>query len=103
MKKCCSNNESNTSNNINVETKHLNTYRTIWNIINLLANIVGIDVMTYNDIELNFRFVVTNALIFIAFASIFYTMVVVWPNASLLLEVVCLFGVLLPVCVESCL
>lgn len=78
-----------------METEHLNIYRTVWNIINFLANIVGVD--KNKDIEINFRLIFTSAVIFIAFPSIFYTMVVVWPNASTLLEVVCIFGVLLPV------
>lgn len=82
----------------NVITEHLNIHRTIWYIIRILATIVGVS--TYKKTEMNARLVFTSAVILVAFPSIFYTMVVVWPNIETLLEVVCIFGVLLPVCCE---
>lgn len=78
-----------------IGTKHLNTYRTVWTLIDLLASVVGVSI--FKEMGTNIRLVFTTSVICVAFPSLFYTMVVVWPNVSQLLEVICIFGVLLPV------
>lgn len=79
----------------NIESEHLATYRNIWKLIDLLASMVGIS--AYKEVEMNFMFIFTSSVICFAFPSLFYTMIVVWPSVSTLLEVICIFGVLLPV------
>ncbi len=79
----------------NIETEHLNTFRTIWQLIDVLANIVGVN--TNEEVQINARIIFTTLLICFAFLSLFYTMVVVWPSIPTLLEAICIFGVLVPV------
>lgn len=88
---------SGSDNNVNIETEHLTACRTIWNFINFLAYFVGVDMNT--EIEMNSRLVFTILSLITAYLSLFYSMVLVWPNVSVLMEVICIFGTLLPVCV----
>lgn len=93
-KNCSSDNQL-----IVVETKHLKTYRTILNFIDFLINAFGVSI--YTEVDINSRFIFSTAWFSFAHASLFYTIVVVWPNISTLLEVVCLFGIMLPVCARA--
>lgn len=79
-----------------VETEHLSTYRTIWRVIDLLECVIGFSV--YNEVEINVRLVFVSAMICCAYTCLFYTMAVVWPSVPMLIEVVCMFGMLFPVC-----
>lgn len=78
-----------------VEPEHLRIYKTIWSLLHLLGSIVGIS--AYKEMEFNLVFVITATMIFLTYPFLFYTMVVVWPDVSTLLEVICIFGVLTPV------
>ncbi len=80
------------------EPKHLTTYRTIWKFIDSLASICGIS--AYKKVEFNsgnLRIIFVTCMIFFAFTMFFYTMAIYWNNIPTLLEVICLFGILLPV------
>lgn len=78
-----------------IESEHLKTYRAMWNLIDGLANIVGFSAL--KEMEMNYRLIFTSSLIVFGFFILFYTMAVVWPSVPTLLEVVCIFGVLVPV------
>ncbi len=84
------------------EPKHLTTYRTIWKFIHALASICGLSAYKKVGFTLgNFRLNFATSLICLAFISIFYTLALNWPNIPALLEIICLFGILVPVRVCS--
>ncbi len=88
----------NVNNEVINEPKHLITFRTIWKFIDSLANICGQS--AFKKIEFsfgNYKLIFALFLICLAFPSLFYTIAVYWPNISTLLEVLCLFGILVPV------
>nr|QGW45439.1 odorant receptor 66 [Bradysia odoriphaga] len=77
-----------------IETKHLKVYRTIWTWIDAMAFVVGLS--AFREAKINARMVFTASMICFAFVCLFYTIVVVWPSIPLLLEVICIYGVLIP-------
>lgn len=81
-------------NNI-IIAKHLKIFRTIWRLIDLMAFIVGLS--AFKEENINARQAFTASTIFFAYVSLFYTMFIVWPSIPSLLEVICIFGVLIPV------
>ncbi|XP_037036797.1 putative odorant receptor 83c isoform X4 [Bradysia coprophila] len=77
-----------------IEAKHLKVYRTIWTWIDLMAFVVGLS--AFREAKINARMVYTASMICFAFVCLFYTIVVIWPSIPLLLEVICIYGVLIP-------
>ncbi|XP_037036894.1 uncharacterized protein LOC119074711 [Bradysia coprophila] len=77
-----------------IEAKHLKLYRTIWTWIDLMAFVVGLS--AFREAKINARMVFTASTICFAFVCLFYTIVVIWPSIPLLLEVICIYGVLIP-------
>lgn len=87
---------SNTGRSNRIEANHLKTFRTIWRLIDLMAFVAGLSAT--KEVDINARMAFTALNIFLAFVCLFYTMFIVWPSIPLLLEVICIFGVLIPVC-----
>lgn len=80
----------------NIVPNHLKIFRSIWDFIDLIASVFGVSM--YKEMEANFRIVLMVFLLSFGTFSLFYTMASIGPSLSEFLEVICLFGVLLPVC-----
>ncbi len=88
----------NVNNEVINAPKHLITYRTIWKFIDALANICGLSAFKKAEFSFgNYRLIFASFLICLAFPSLVYTIALNWPNIPTLLEVLCLFGILVPV------
>lgn len=84
----------------NKESEHLKTFHAIWKLIDSMAFIVGVSV--FREVKINARMILTASMIFFAYSFLAYTKFVVWPSIPLLLEVVSIYGPLIPVCTIDC-
>lgn len=81
----------------NIEPEHLRTYRRIWNVINTLGAIVGVS--AHKDLGWQPIIGVCIFVVCVGYSFMFYTICLVWRDPSNLIEITCIFGILLPVCV----
>ncbi|XP_037036795.1 putative odorant receptor 83c isoform X2 [Bradysia coprophila] len=85
---------TNTGDKNYIEAKHLKMFRAIWSLIDSMAFLVGVSAI--RDENINARMALAALLISVTYPILFYTKFVVWPSVPLLLEVICIYGVLIP-------
>nr|QGW45440.1 odorant receptor 67 [Bradysia odoriphaga] len=88
------NSSTNTGDKNCIEAKHLQKFRAIWSLVDSMAFVVGVSLIRQKNI--NARMVLAALLLFVTYPFLFYTKLVVWPNVPFLLEVLCIYGALIP-------
>ncbi|XP_037037280.1 uncharacterized protein LOC119074982 [Bradysia coprophila] len=85
---------TNTGDKNYIESEHLKMFRAIWSLIDSMAFLAGVSVT--RDESINTRMALAALVVLVTYLLLFYTQFVVWPSVPLLLEVCCIYGVLIP-------